>query len=75
MNGRSRREYLQAIYARYRQAGLQEKQVILDEFCRNTGYHRKYAIRPLNGPRPDTRREVRSRCSASITASAVSSIF
>lgn len=57
MNGRSRREYLEVIYARYRRAGLQEKQVILDEFCRNTGYNRKYAIRLLNGPRPDPRRE------------------
>jgi transposase InsO family protein len=57
MNGKSRREYLEVIYARYRRAGLQEKQVILDEFCRNTGYNRKYAIRLLNGPRPDARRE------------------
>ena len=61
MNGRSRREYLQVIYRRYHQADLQEKQVILNEFCRNTGYHRKYAIRLLNGPRPDTRREVPRR--------------
>ncbi len=28
------------------------KQVILNEFCANTGYHRKYAIRLLNGPPP-----------------------
>lgn len=57
MNGRSRREYLAVIYSRYRQAGLQEKQVILSEFCRNTGYNRKYAIRLLNSPSPDPRRE------------------
>lgn len=57
MNGRSRWEYLAVIYSRYRQAGLQEKQVILSEFCRNTGYNRKYAIRLLNGPSPDPRRE------------------
>jgi transposase InsO family protein len=57
MNGRSRREYLAVIYARYRRAGLQEKQVILSEFCRNTGYNRKYAIRLLNGPPPNPRRE------------------
>jgi len=61
MNGRSRREYLQVIYARYRRADLQDKQVILNEFCRNTGYHRKYAIRLLNGPRPDTRRKAPRR--------------
>jgi len=57
MNGRSRREYLAVIYARYRRASLQEKQVILSEFCRNTGYNRKYAIRLLNGPLPNPRRE------------------
>lgn len=57
MNGRSRREYLLAIYSRYRQADLREKQVILNEFCRNTGYNRKYAIRLLNGPGPDPRPE------------------
>jgi transposase InsO family protein len=57
MKGRSRREYLEAIYARYRKAELPEKQMILDEFCRNTGYHRKYAIRLLNGPPPDPKPE------------------
>src|ERR1700740_476562 len=57
MNGKSRREYLEAIYARYRQAELAEKQMILNEFCRNTGYHRKYAIRRLNGPPPDPKPE------------------
>src|SRR5207249_11421705 len=57
MSGRSRREYLAVIYSRYRRAGLQEKQVILDEFCRNGGYNRKYAIRLLNGPAPHRRRE------------------
>ena len=57
MNGRSRREYLEVIYTRYRQAERRKKQVILDEFCHNTGYHRKYAIRLLNGPPPDPKRE------------------
>src|SRR3989441_5375038 len=38
-------EYLRAIYERYRQAGHRVKHVILNEFCLNTGYHRKYAIR------------------------------
>jgi len=55
MNGRARREYLRAIYSRYRQADLWEKQAILNEFCRNTGYNRKSAIRLLNGPGPDLR--------------------
>jgi hypothetical protein len=55
MNGNSRREYLGVIYARYRRADLPEKQVILNESCRNTGFNRKYAIRLLNGPGPDNR--------------------
>jgi hypothetical protein len=55
MNGNSRQEYLGVIYARYRRADLPEKQVILNEFCRNTGFNRKYAIRLLNGPGPDNR--------------------
>ncbi len=50
MSHRSRWEYFRAIYARYRQADRQLKQVILNEFCANTGYNRKYAIRLLNGP-------------------------
>jgi transposase InsO family protein len=45
-------EYFRTIYQRYRGAKRQEKQAILNEFCRNAGYHRKYAIRLLNGPRP-----------------------
>src|SRR3989442_6907322 len=57
MNGRSRREYLEVIYSRYRRAELEEKQVILKEFCRNTDYNRKYAIRLLNAPAPNPRRE------------------
>jgi hypothetical protein len=52
MSRRSRWEYFRAIYARYRQADRKLKQVILSEFCANTGYHRKYAIRLLNGPPP-----------------------
>ena len=52
MSHRSRWEYFRAIYARYRQADRKLKQVILNEFCANTGYNRKYAIRLLNGPPP-----------------------
>lgn len=50
MKTTSRRDYLQRIYQRYRRAGKSEKRHILDEFCANCGYHRKYAIRLLNGP-------------------------
>jgi transposase InsO family protein len=56
LGNKGRWEYLRAIYERYRKAGRAGKQVILDEFCANTGYHRKYAIRLLHGPRPEQRR-------------------
>ena len=56
MGNKGRWEYLQAIYERYRKAGRKEKRVILNEFCANSGYNRKYAIRLLNGPRPERRR-------------------
>jgi hypothetical protein len=52
-------EYLKAIHARYRHAPRPLKARILDEFCQVTGYHRKYAIRLLQGParrRPAPRR-------------------
>jgi hypothetical protein len=62
----SRRDYLQKIYPRYRQATGAEKRRILDEFCANCGYHRKYAIRLLNGPLPG-RRPVRRRRRRGVT--------
>ena len=61
MGNQGRWEYLRAIYERYRPAGRKAKHVILSEFCANTGYHRKYAIRLLNGPRPENRRTRRER--------------
>jgi hypothetical protein len=61
LGNKGRWEYLRAIYERYRLAGRAGKKVILSEFCANTGYHRKYAIRLLNGPRPEKRRKERRR--------------
>jgi transposase InsO family protein len=61
LGNKGRWEYLRAIYERYRKAGRKAKKVILSEFCANTGYHRKYAIRLLNGPRPEKRRTRRER--------------
>ena len=49
---RSKQEYLQTIYSRYRQAGRAEKQTMLDECTAVCGYHRKYAIGLLNHPLP-----------------------
>lgn len=50
----ARREYLETIRKRYRKACKKDKKPILDEFCTNCGYHRKYAIRLL-GLRPRLR--------------------
>ena len=61
MSVRARREYVQAIYQRYRRAGRGEKQRILDEFCEVAGHHRKHAIRLLNGPAPGAVRPPRPR--------------
>jgi transposase InsO family protein len=61
LGNKGRWEYLRAIYERYRSAGRAGKKVILSEFCANTGYQRKYAIRLLNGPRPEKRWKARER--------------
>ena len=61
MGNKGRWEYLRAIYERYRTSGRKVKKVILSEFCANTGYHRKYAIRLLNGPRPEQRQRPERR--------------
>lgn len=53
LGDKGRWEYLRAIYGRYRAAGRKAKRVILNEFCANTNYNRKYAIRLLNGARPE----------------------
>jgi hypothetical protein len=58
---KGRWEYLRAIYERYQKAKRKSKNVILSEFCANTGYHRKYATRLLNGPRLEKRRRVARR--------------
>jgi transposase InsO family protein len=55
MGGKTRREYLRTIHPRYRKADRQQRQLILDEFCSNCGYNRKYAIRLLNKPLPNKR--------------------
>ena len=47
MSPRSKKEYLKAIFLRYKNASFKEKTVILNEFCQNCNYHRKHAIRLL----------------------------
>ena len=56
MKQSSRKEYLRRIYPRYQQATAAQKRGILDEFCAHCSYHRKYAIRLLNGEPPGARR-------------------
>jgi hypothetical protein len=43
-------EYLRAVYARTDGPTGGRKGTMLDEFCANTHYHRKHALRLLNGP-------------------------
>lgn len=50
MGDKSAREYLEKIRDRYRGAGRKYKKLILDEFCRVCGHHRKHAIRLLRPP-------------------------
>jgi hypothetical protein len=52
-------EYFRAVYERYHQAEREAKQIMLNEFCLNTGY--KYAIRLLNGAPPGQKPECRRR--------------
>lgn len=52
MAQQSKREYLRSIYHRYHQAERSERSMILEEFTRVCGYHRKHALRLLNGPLP-----------------------
>src|SRR5262245_42782988 len=43
----TRRELIDAVAARYRAAGRNQKKEILDEFVKVTGFHRKHTIRAL----------------------------
>lgn len=49
MSPRSKREYLEAVFLRYKNADRTDKSRILDEFCATCGHHRKHAIRLLRG--------------------------
>jgi len=47
MSPRSKKEYIEAIHLRYKNASRHEKSLILDEFWATCAYHRKHAIRIL----------------------------
>jgi hypothetical protein len=61
MSPRSKREYLEAIYLRYKNASSRQKTIILDEFCATSGYHRKHAIRLLRTFKRFTRPKPKKR--------------
>jgi hypothetical protein len=79
MSRRSRRDYLQSIYARYQKASRREKQRILDEFCANCRYHRKHAIRLLNHALPEKpakpQRRVRGQTYGAKTISVLKAVW
>ena len=48
MSPTSKNEYFLSVYKRYGESSRLGKRSILDEFCQNCAYNRKYAIRKLN---------------------------
>ena len=65
MSPRTRMEYVETIYLRYKKASLKQKTMILNEFCLNCEYHRKHAIRLLNGFKRFTKPKPKKRGRAS----------
>ena len=61
MSHEAKWEYFRAMYERYHSAERSQRPGMLDEFCLMRGYHRKYAIRLLNGPPPQRQRVRRPR--------------
>jgi hypothetical protein len=47
MSPRSKKEYIEAIYLRYKNASRKQKTAILNEFCATLQLHHKHAIRML----------------------------
>jgi len=61
LSGSVRRELIDAVRTRYRSSEPSAKRLILREFAALTGYHRKSAIRVLNGESTDRDAVVRRR--------------
>lgn len=61
MSIKSRYEYLKEILLRYKHATRAQKKNILNEFCSNCGYNRKYAIRLLNSKNKPKTQKVSKR--------------
>jgi hypothetical protein len=49
-------ELIKTVRERYKEAGRKERTTILTEFCENTGFHRKAAIRTFNKPQTHKKR-------------------
>ena len=52
MGSKAKKEYLNKIRERYKNASKKDKSDLLDELCIVCVYNRKYAIRVLNGKQP-----------------------
>ena len=61
MSPRSKREYIEAVHRRYKEASRSERTIMLNEFCATCGYNRKYAIRLLKGFKRFTKPQPRKR--------------
>ena len=59
INQQVRQALIKSVGSRYRRVTRPEKKLILDEFVRITGYHRKHAIRLLRGGGGDPMTPVR----------------
>lgn len=67
MSPRSKKEYLEVIFPRYKKAKSKEqKSKILNEFCEVCGYHRKHAIRLLSKFKRFIKPKIRKRGKPSV---------
>ncbi|EAS0615795.1 hypothetical protein GL503_26165 [Salmonella enterica] len=67
----TRRQLLRALKTRYQAASKAEKTRILEEFIRLSGYHRKSAIRLLNGAITNDNHQRRSALDRSVYGAAI----
>jgi hypothetical protein len=66
MSPRSKREYRETVYLRYKNATRSEKTAILNEFCATCGCHRKHAIRVLKRFKRFTKPKAKKRGKPSV---------
>lgn len=65
MSPKSIEEYTIIFAKRYKRANYNQKKIILTEYCKVTGYHRKHAIRKLNNFKLFIKKKLRKRGRAS----------